>query len=320
MPAGQMRTEFMRYRRSIKWAFFGLLTTLVFGEIVVRESGIVDVPTFAVDDEIGYVPTPNQHGCFLNKNCWVFNDRSMGTAIAWNPKLHPNVLLIGNSIVMGGDHFDQPDKLGPLVQQKVGLGYSVWPIASNGWSNPNECVYFERHPEVLSETNFFVWEVMAGGLGQLSTWPGKYVLPVEHPSWALWYALCRFILSRLFDVHLTALPPKRTAAPYYVGQFEAMLAKMSRATGRVQPGILFLYPEEAELRSARQGREWLPERQELERLSQKWGLRIVDVSQYPEWTEAQYRDGTHPTVSGNRVLADILGAAIKDSLQQEPTH
>jgi hypothetical protein len=49
-------------------------------------------------------------------------------------------------------------------------------------------------------------------------------------------------------------------------------------------------------------------------------LKLVDISTYLDWTEADYREGTHPTIEGNRLLADILSAAIKDSLQQEPTY
>jgi hypothetical protein len=111
-------TEHMKLRRSIRWISIALLAALVFGEVAVREAGMVDFPIYAVDDEIGYIPKPNQHGCFLNKRCWAFNDRSMGTTTAWNPTLHPNVLFIGNSIVMGGNPYDQHDKLGPLVQQQ----------------------------------------------------------------------------------------------------------------------------------------------------------------------------------------------------------
>jgi len=310
----------MKFRRSIRWISIGLCATLVFGEAAVREAGLVDFPIYAVDNEIGYIPKPNQHGCFLNSRCWVFNDRSMGTATAWNPRLHPNVLLIGNSIVMGGSPYDQHDKLGELVQQKLGAAYSIWPIAAGGWSNVNEAVYLERHPEVLQETQFFVWEFMTGGVSQLSTWAGEYVWPQERPHWALWYALRRYALPRLFNFNMNELPPQGALNPVNLAKFEATLAKISQATGRMQPGILFLYPSKAQLQTARQGREWLPERQELQRLSHRYGLKLLDVSTYPEWTEAQYREGTHPTVAGNRVLAEILSAAIKDCLQHEPTH
>lgn len=101
-------------------------------ELVVRLSGVLDFPLYAVDPEIGFVPKPNQSGKFLNKNAWVFNDRSMGTDTAWSPSGKPDILLIGNSIVMGGNPYDQSEKLGPLLQKKLAGKVAVWPIAAGG--------------------------------------------------------------------------------------------------------------------------------------------------------------------------------------------
>jgi lysophospholipase L1-like esterase len=124
----------------------------------------------------------------------------------------------------------------------------------------------------------------------------------------------------LFNLKINELPPQGMVNPTELAKFEASLAKLSQATGRTQPGILFLYPTEVQLQAARQGREWLPERPELQRISREFGIKLVDISSYPTWTAAQYREGTHPTVEGNRILADILSTAIKDSFQQEPPH
>ena len=132
--------------------------------------------------------------------------------------------------------------------------------------------------------------------------------------------LRRYVLPRFLNFNMNELPPQGTINPLNLAKFDATLAQISQATGRMHPGILFLYPSEDQLKTARQGREWLPERQELERLSRRYGLKLVDISSNPEWSEAQYRDGIHPTVEGNRVLADILSAAFIDSLQQEPAH
>jgi hypothetical protein len=79
-----------------------IFVLLLCTEFAVRMSGAVDFATYHVDDEIGYIPNPNQSGSFLDHHTWVFNDRSMGTATPWNPKERPNLLLIGNSIVMAG--------------------------------------------------------------------------------------------------------------------------------------------------------------------------------------------------------------------------
>jgi hypothetical protein len=287
----------------------------VTGEIGVRVLGMVDFPLFAVDEEIGYVPKPNQRGCFLNRRCWVFNDYSMGTTAAWSPNAHTNILLIGNSIVMGGDHFDQPERLGPLLQTKLGDGFAVWPIASNGWTNVNEIVYFERHPDVLARANCVVWEFMRGGLSSRTPWAGQYVWPEERPLWALGYVLRRFILPRLFHIDTHELPMQGAPDPRNLANFEATLARFARDTDGAHPDILFLYPDKEQLRLARSGGEWLPERRDLERLARQYHFKLVDIASYAQWTESLYREETHPGTEGNRVLADILSTAIRESQQ-----
>ena len=277
-------------------------------------SGAVDFPIYNVDAEIGYIPAPNQSGKFLNKNAWVFNDRSMGTATAWNPSVKPNLLLIGNSIVMGGNPYDQPDKLGPQLQAKLGDKINVWPIATGAWSNVNESVYLQRNPDVLKAANFFVWEYMNGGFSQLSPDRGQYVFPSEKPLLASWYVLRRYVLPRFIEFNMNELPPTGQSKQESITLFEKLVAEMSASKGGKVPGLLFLYPSRDEYIAAQKGIDYVPDRKELERIATTYGLKIVDVAKRPEWNLELYKEGTHPTVEGNRVLADILAASTQESI------
>jgi hypothetical protein len=278
-------------------------------------SGTVDFPIYHVDDGIGYIPEPNQSGSFLRTHSWAFNDRSMGTATPWEPARRPNILLIGNSVVMGGNPYDQKDKLGPLVQQNIGSSYAVWPIAAGGWTNVNETVYLKRNPDVAASPRFFVWEYMAGGLSALNTWNGDYVWPRDHAFCASWYVFRRYIWPHIFRADASELPPVGVVDAAYLAEFETAVDSLSRATGNAHSGVLFLYPKEGEFLKAKQGNNWLPERSDVERIAAANHLVVVDVARQPEWNEALYRpDGTHPTTEGNVVLATILTAAIKQSL------
>jgi hypothetical protein len=287
----------------------GFLVFVLVTEIALRLGGMVDFPVYDVDDGIGYLVRPNQSGAFLRTHSWVFNNRSMAIAAAWEPTKKPNLLLIGNSIVMSGYPYAQPDKLGPLVQSQLGDRVAVWPIAAGGWTQVNESVYLERNPDVASNAGFFVWVVLRGGLSKLNRWPGHYVYPRERPLFATWYVLRRYVLPR----HMSALPPQGAWITENSNRFEAMIAKLSQATGRPVPGVLVFYPAKADLAAARRGNEWLAERPELERIAAKYRVRILDISKRPEWNSAQYRDGTHPTVEGNRLLAHIVADTIRDA-------
>jgi len=303
----------MKWSRLARYGAALIVAIAVIVEIGLREAGFIDFPIYHVDDDIGYIIRPNQSGAFMRSHTWTFNDRSMGTSAAWMPSKKPNLLLIGNSIVMGGNPYAQPEKIGPLMQALLGDKIAIWPIGVGGWTEVNETVYLERNPDVAKAANFFVWIVLRGGLSQLSPWRGDYVFPRERPLFATWYVLRRYVLPRLIVFDMSELPPQGASIAENRIRFESALSSLSKATGRAVPGILVLYPSESDVAAAMSGTEWLAERVELETVAAKFGLRILDLAKRKEWQGAQYRDGTHPTVEGNRILAQIVAEAVNDS-------
>jgi hypothetical protein len=294
---------------------FILLALILGTELAVRLGGLVNFPVYHVDAEIGYIPKANQAGAFLDRNSWVFNDRSMGTALPWSPA-RPGILLIGNSIVMGGNVFDQKNKLGPLLQQQMGDTFTIWPIAAGGWTNANEMVYLKRNAVVTASPRFFIWEFMSGGLSGLSVWQSDLTWPRDRPIWATWYVFRRYILPRIYHGVPSELPPVGATTPTLLASFKDCVAALARSVGKSHPGILLLYPTQLQYRVARRGQEWLPERSDLEAIAATNGLIILDVAQRHEWNESFYRaDGVHPTVAGNAILARIIAAATKPAAQ-----
>jgi lysophospholipase L1-like esterase len=312
----------MRNLRPIKLLALILLALIGAAEIGVRLSGILDFPTYLVDPEIGYLLKPNQSGKFLNKNPWVFNDRSMPIGANWNPRAHPDLLLIGNSVIMGGNPYAQQDKVGPLVQRELGDSVAVWPTAVGGWTQVNETAYLQRNPDIVGANAFFVWEVMNGGFSRLAPWAGDYVFPRQRPLCGSCYVLRRYLLPRILSLHESELPPVGQSDPQQVANFEAMIARLcasSPAAVHGVHGVLLLYPTQPELAQARRGVEWLPDRSEFERIAASHGLRVIDLAAQPDWDDSKYRnDHTHPSVQGNQVLAHVIGAAIQSYFRPNP--
>ena len=292
-------------------ALVALVLLLGIAEIGVRVSGVVDFPVYAVDDEIGYIVKPNQSGRFLNRNSWAFNSKSMPTTEAWRPSRRPNLMLIGNSIVMGGNPLDEKDKLTPRLAAELGGRYAVWPLAIGGWTTVNEMVYMRRNPDVVRATDVFVWEYMSGGLSELSRWRGDYVFPSSRPVLASWYAFRRYVLPRFLKFDMNELPPVGEVNGDHRREFETAVAGLSRtAGGGGHPGLIFLYPTKKELRMFRQTGEWLPDRAAIAKICERNGLAVLDIAGDGGWNESLYRDGVHPTAQGNIVLAKILSSAI----------
>jgi len=230
--------------------------------------------------------------------------------VKWSPKGKTNLLLIGNSIIMGGNPYNQPDKLGPLIQEALGDNVQVWPVAAGGWSNVNQSVYLQKNPDVVASNSFFIWEYMNGGFSQLSPDRGQYVFPSQRPVSALWYVAQKYVLPKFLKVDRNELPPTGTSKSENIKVFEDLVAKMAVANGRKTPGLIFMYPSKDEYVGLKNGVDYVPDRKELERVASAYGLKIVDIAKRPEWSVDIYRDGVHPTIAGNKVLAGILSAAI----------
>ena len=293
-----------------KWRVVAsVLLVLALLEVVTRLTGVTNFPTYKTDAQIGYFANPNQSGFFINRNRWVYNDRSMGIAEKWNPSLGINILLIGNSVVVGGNPQSQEHKLTELTQSAIGKKYSLWPIATGGWTNVNEIQFLEKNPDIERSSNLIIWEYMVGGASGLNSWKGDYVFPRTNPKWASFYAFIRYVCMPHLS-HDTELPATGKPSEFVMHEFDNEVRKLSAATKRSSPGVIFLYPRLVDLIDAIKGIEWLPERSDIERIAHNSNLIVIDVSKDPEWTENLYRDGTHPNDKGNEVLAKILARAI----------
>jgi hypothetical protein len=292
----------------------GVAALLVLSEVAVRQAGLVEFPLYVLDAEYGYAPARNQSGAFLRRNRWTFNDIGLGVDATWEGNARRNLLLVGNSIVLGGNPYDQPDKLGPLLQRGVGPACAVWPVAAGGWTTVNEMSYLERHPELAARADFVVWEVMPGQMGRAQLLTREWTHPTVAPGWATAY-LVRKGLGERFVGPPAAPPPTPAQLEDGFRRFDAMLGRMAQASRRSPPGIVFLYPDRAQLALARRGLEWAPERARIEALAAARRFLVVDVARDGRWSEALYRDAVHPTPEGNAVLAAILRDAMNTPVE-----
>lgn len=305
-----MPADFVVITFSPRLVFGWTLALLVVAEIGMREAGLVDFPVYVRDEHFGYAPAPNQAGRFLNQNAWYFNDRGMGVGDAWHPTAATDVVVIGNSIILGGNVYDQKDKVVPQIQSRLNSACTAWPVAAGGWTTVNEYRYLERHPDIVAGADFFVWEVMAHQMGGLNRWAHETVHPTRRPVWATGYVVRKALDQRFPSTPRFVLRDPLEAAQNY-RQFERMLGRLSAAGGRTPAGIIFLYPDQEQLAAFRGGLEWLPDRALWQDLATKHHVVLIDIASYTQWTASLYRDGIHPTREGNAVLASILAESIR---------
>jgi len=286
-----------------------VLALLLVAEVAIRLKGWVDFPTYIQDPRFGYFPAPQQSGTFRNSNHWVFNDQGMGVAAAWQPSERTDILLIGNSVVSGGNAYDQPERLTSRLQDKLGQNCAAWPVAAGGWATVNAARYLEAHLDLIEKSDFFVWQFMTGQMDRASPWLGETRFPTSHPVWATGYVLRKFWSERSAPIN-DAAPGQPSEAGKNYDEFESLIQKLAARSQQSPRGIILAYPTLEQLRLARQGRDWLPDRQRLERLAKVNDVLLLDLAALPTWTEGMYWDEVHLNPFGNVVLASVLSEVV----------
>jgi hypothetical protein len=297
----------VRKRPFILVVMICLALPVLISETYLHFAGFGSYPIYDIDNEIKYIPAANQHGSFRNGNAWYFNDRHMGNISNWRQEKHPDILLIGNSIVLGGNPFTHADKLGPLLEMDLGGDATVWSVAAGGWSNVNEMVYLDRNPDVLQNADTAIIEYMSGGLAAATPWPGYYVFP-DHRTWPLTsYIFRKYVLGSILGQGTSdfgSLPVTGVADAAQLQRFKALISSVSKDRNVV----IFMYPT---LKNLRDQPGWLEATAPIRDLCRQNSLTCIDMAREPTWTESAYKgDGVHPTVAGNKILASILAKAV----------
>ncbi len=289
--------------------FIIIILVLLGAEIYLHLAGFGSFPIYDLDTPAGYIPTANQKGAFLNENHWAINNRHMGNVTDWTPDMHPNVLLIGNSVLYGGLPVDQPDKVAPLLEKALGGSIAVWSSAAGGWTNVNEMDFFEHNADIVANSDFVIIEFMAGGLSQATPWPGYYVFPDHKPLLLSFYNFEKYVARPFLKGekpvnNMGALPSLGAIDPAQLQRFKNFVSNAAK-TSKV---IIFFYPSKTNLTD---GKIWDDAIEPIVALCKSLSLACVDFSKEKDWSPELYReDKVHPTIDGNKIIAKILAKEI----------
>lgn len=290
-----------RALRAGAWVALALLVLLGASELAVRAFGALSFPLYRADPYVGYWPAPGQSGRFLNKNRWVFNERSMGVAEAFRPGPGRDVLLVGDSIVLGGNPLDQDEKLGPRLTRIT--GHRHWPLSAGSWALLNEVHFLKRNMDVVEKSDALVFVLNSEDFAQASSWACDITHPREHPRVAIAYLIRKYLIPE--RQCLAGVPPelKVPAADWK----EAWRELLSDARVRGKPVDVWLYPtREESLRPElmRTRLEAVAAQLRMQGLSDKLVLR--SLGRDSRWMGMTYIDVIHPDAAGVGVLAEIM--------------
>jgi len=269
-------------RKLLLRSVLAITLCLAIAEVTARFA--FDFPLYAADDEVGYWPAPNQMGSFLFRNDWAFNSTSLGVAEEFRPSDKFDLLLVGDSIVYGGNGLRQGDKLGPAIEQAT--GWQVWPAAAGSWGLQNELAFLRRHPKLVAGADLIVFVANSGDFTTPSVWRSPYSHPREYPALFLSYLFARYV----------AHPGEDPPAPFPVPQRNVLADWTSFVETAGKPVLAVSYSSQAQ---AGQNCGWMP--QSFKSVG-AWicydGKAVLGPS--------GFRDDIHPSVKGDHVLAQRI--------------
>ena len=273
-------------------------------EAFVQISGIIDFPLYDANAEIGYIPRPDQHGSFLHRRDFEFNEFSMGAGHFAPSAQAFDLLLVGDSIVLGGNPYSQPDRLGPQLAKLS--SWNVWPISAGSWALQNELTYLREHAAQVSAVDAVAFILNSGDFDEPSSWRNELTHPRHRPFPGLIYVFRKFV-HPIFPI-----PPTPAELMVKLRPWQRDLADFARSTEH--PIYVFLYPDRNELNDVRLRQLRLDSRLPNLKLALGNHGQVFELAKCKDWNVGWYGDEIHPTVKGTRELAKI----IKNSLDGSP--
>jgi len=169
----------------------GLVSLLLLGEVAIQFFGLVEGPVYQANNQIGYIPAPNQTGAFMRSHTWRFNEYSMGAGPFIPDSKRFNLLLVGDSLVLGGNPLAEPERLGPQLAKLT--GWQVWPISAGSWAMQNELTYMRQHPAILEKMDAVVIVSNSADFDVPSSWASELTHPLHHPFPGLIYLARKYV-------------------------------------------------------------------------------------------------------------------------------
>ena len=287
-----------------KIIFTVVALVLAGSEALIQLSGILDIPVYRADNTVGYIPAPSQSGAFLHAKQWQFNEHSMGAGAFAPDSLRFNMLLVGDSTVIGGNPLAQSERLGPQLEGLT--GWQVWPVAAGSWALQNQLAYLRRHPDILHKVDAVAIVSNSGDFDEPSSWASSVTHPLKRPFPGLLYVARKYVFP--------AGPTPEVQAELQVmpRDWQADLHDFLRSYRK--PVFFFLYPNLDELDNAEKMHSQLESKILALQKQSASNIRINRVATSPLWTANLYRDDIHPSAEGTAALAKIMVNGMCESI------
>lgn len=289
-------------RRLLLLAVVSSAALFVSAEVSIRSLGLTNYPIYSRAPGVIYFQTPNQHGSFKNQNLWYVNDQGFGNAEPWTSS-GKNCLLVGDSVVHGGNLVDHSRRIGTLAAKK--WGHTVWVVSAGGWNLLNELEFLRLHPNQVKAANCIVFVLNNGDFGKAGSWD-PVPFPTSKPSLATPYFIKRYIAPHFSDLPQIDTSVDRASEERWSYLLDDFLENYRG------PVTFVLYPnKQALLDKQLWEKNTSIIRSYVGRHRDR--IHIYDLRSAGSLRTGFYRDEIHPNPIGNEFIAEVISDVCRES-------
>ena len=304
-------------RRALLWCGL-LVAVLAAGELAARALGL-HTPVLYETTSYGYRVKPNQDlRRFGNRVSYNAEGLRSGNVSATPDAGTLRVLCVGDSITNGGTVIDQTDTYPLLLEAELRRSLThaeVLNASAPGWAPSNELGWLKSNGVMgsrivvleIATHDLFQPKADAGMIDNHPSFPGR------SPPFGLYELISRYLLPRITGMGQAADPGvalahhSMSAARENLRTINEMI-RYVRLNG-AQPIVLLI--EQPQSREPAQP-VFVEATRQLETHLAHQDVLMVRPSGTVEagWTQSLFRDGLHPNVQGNRVIAMVLADTV----------
>ena len=276
--------------------------------------GLGTPPLYILDSEIGYLLKPNQN-LYRFGNHFLTNMYSMRSEYFPKTKGNKNelrILVIGDSVINGGNPTDQNDLATTMLQKrlsrKLNRNVIVANISTGGWNPRNEYEYIKKYGFFDADIVFIVVSSHDYGNGPKTVKLNNNTFPQTKPFSALSEGLTRYLprylpkyLPGLFNTLKNTAKYSKIEYPKTTKSYFIKLLKAAKKNAKLV--VVFQHWEKHEILSNNPK----PGYYQFKRICTQ--LSVPDINLMPLFKaeldagKMPYRDFIHPNVLGQELLA-----------------
>ena len=279
-----------------------MLGVLGAAEAAIRLTGLSGFPLFAAHPD-SYRMKAGQAGIFRRRNAWRYDRFGQRTDHVLD-SLAGCAVLIGDSVVDGGNHVDQAETM--AAQLAALTGRTVYPVGCHGWSLANELAVLRSLPD-WREAERLIFVLNTGDFDAIGSAPSPLSFPTRYPPLFLpWLIARKLYRSPAFGRLIGRKPPIRFVPAVRAAILADFAATMAEYAG---PVVLLRFPKIDEDPSLE------PFYDELLAAAGPHRSRLIELAGRPDWGSDCYLDFIHP----NRRGIGVAALAIAEGAFEERT-